>query len=215
MTQEDRDKIDKNLLSKIIGNLLLRMTIIIALLIATIYLGITWATVTLIVILVLDLSVSLVILNRKMPKELTSKGNSSKVKVSITIGITVIVVICLGFMIYYGEKEPMISISDKYIQIEAMYGININFADITDISLIDTSMKDIGTGRRTNGYAGFGETLKGHFDSESVGKTLLFVKSETSPTIRIVRDGGEDVYISLRDGEKTKLLYQELITAIP
>lgn len=215
MTQEDRDKIDKNLLSKTMGNLLLRMTIITALSIVAIYLEIIWATVMLIVIFVLDLSVTLVILNRKVSKVLSHKSQLSKVEVSITIGITVIAVIGVGIMFYYGEKEPVVSISDKYIQIEAMYGLDINFTDITDISLIDKSMNDIGTGRRTNGYAGFGDTLKGYFISESTGKILLFVKSQTAPTIRIVRDDGEDVYISFRDGEKTKLLYQELISTIP
>jgi len=210
MAQEDRDKIDKNMISKTVGNLLLRMTIITALFTVAIYLKITWAAIMLIIVFVLDLTVTLVILNRKVPRELSHKGRISKVNVSIIIGITVITAIGYGILFYYGEKEPVVSISDKYVHIDGMYGIDINFTDITDISLIDKSMKDIGTGRRINGYAGFGDTLKGYFISESSGRILLFVKSEAVPTIRIDRDNGEDVYISFRDGEKTRLLYQEL-----
>lgn len=214
MTQTKRDQVDKDLLARTIGNLLLRMAGMTVLLITAIYIGITWVSRVLVAILLLDLLVSLSILNRNMPQKLTSQSKASTVKVSMTIAITVLVAIGVGVMFYYGEKEPMVNILDNSVQIKAMYGTDINFANITDIYLIDKSMQDLGTGRRTNGYGGFGETLKGHFNSEDVGKVLLFVQSKMSPTIWITRDGGKDIYISLRDGARTKLLYQELITAV-
>ena len=76
-------------------------------------------------------------------------------------------------------------------------------------------MDDIGVGRRTDGYGGFGETLKGNFESESNGNTLLFVQSKTPPTIKIERTDKKDVYISLRNSTTTEQLYHQLIVAIP
>ena len=96
-----------------------------------------------------------------------------------------------------------------------MYGVNIDFSEITSISLIEKSMDDIGVGRRTNGYGGFGETLKGNFESDINGKTLLFVQAKTSPTIKIERMDKKDVYISLRNSTNTEQLYRELMSAIP
>ncbi|EHQ89008.1 hypothetical protein DesyoDRAFT_1895 [Desulfosporosinus youngiae DSM 17734] len=76
-------------------------------------------------------------------------------------------------------------------------------------------MVDLGAGRRTNGYGGFSESLKGHFDSPDLGKVLLFVKSGASPTLWIERESQEDIYLSFKDGEKTKSLYQELKGVVP
>lgn len=41
-----------------------------------------------------------------------------------------------------------------------MYGFDIYFSEVADVSLIEKSMNEIGTGIRTNGYGGFGEHLK-------------------------------------------------------
>ena len=71
-------------------------------------------------------------------------------------------------------------------------------------------MADLGAGRRTNGYGGFSESLKGHFDSPDLGKVLLFVKSGAPPTLWIEGESQEDIYLSFKNGEKTKALYQKL-----
>jgi hypothetical protein len=113
-------------------------------------------------------------------------------------------------MLVFSEKEPVVNILDDGVQINAVYGLTIEFSDITDISLIEKSMRAIGVGTRTNGYGGFGETLKGHFKSNNLGETLLFVRSKSSPTIRIERDGAKDVYISFRSSENTERVYREM-----
>jgi hypothetical protein len=66
-----------------------------------------------------------------------------------------------------------------------MYGLTINFSEIADVSLIENSMSNIGIGSRTNGYGGFGESLKGNFKSDTLGDIILFVNSKSSPTIKI------------------------------
>lgn len=96
-----------------------------------------------------------------------------------------------------------------------MYGLNIDFSEIANIFLIEKSMSDIGIGTRTNGYGGTGGALKGNFKSDTLGETLLFVQSKSSPTIKIERTNKKDVYISLRNSENTEQLYRELIAKRP
>ena len=210
MPKAERDKIDKSVLSKIAGNLMLRLALAFALLGVTIYLGLTWATIVVLVIVIADPCVAAVRLSKKTPKATVFRSRGV-----IAITITVIVFAAVGVMFYYGEKEPVVRIADNKIQVEAMYGLDIDIPDIKAISLIEKSMKELGVDRRTNGYGGFGDTLKGHFNSDNLGDSLLFVKSGSSPTIWIAREGGEDVYISFGDAEKTKQLYEELIAAVP
>lgn len=210
MPKEERANVDKEELSKLAGNMLLRMALAFALLGVAAYLALTWAAFALLFVFIADACISTIRIYRIMPMTtITKKG------LGITVAITAIVLIASGGMIYYGEKEPTVRIADNSIQIKAMYGLEISLSEVTTIALIEKSMKDIGVGRRNNGYGGFGETLKGHFSSEDLEIFLLFVKSESSPTLWIERDGKEDIYISFGDGEKTKALYQELTAAVP
>jgi hypothetical protein len=129
--------------------------------------------------------------------------------------ISAIILVVFGALFYNGEKDPVISILDDSIQIKSMYGLTIDFSEITDISLIEKSMRDIGAGIRTNGYGGFGGTLKGNFRSDALGETLLFVQSKSSPTIRIKRSGKRDVYVSFLNSESTERLFRDLMDAVP
>ena len=94
-----------------------------------------------------------------------------------------------------------------------MYGLTIDFSDITNMSLIEKSMGEMDVGRKVNGANGFG-ILQGNFQSEALGETLLFVRVNSSPTLRIERDHGKDVYLSFSSGEKTMLLFDELTVAM-
>lgn len=145
----------------------------------------------------------------------SSTAKTPKAVIVVILGFVGMVFVLVGIMFYQGSKDPVVSIRDNNIQIKAMYGENIELSEITDISLIEKSMDDIGIGTRTNGYGGFGGILKGNFESNISGKTLLFVQANSSPTIKIVRKNKKDIYISFRDSEKTKQIYRELIVTIP
>jgi len=144
-----------------------------------------------------------------------SISKTPKAVIIAIISISAIILIAVGVLFFYGEKDPDVSILDDRIQIKAMYGLKIDFSEIADISLIDKSMRDIGIGTRTNGYGGIGGALKGNFKSDTLGETLLFVQSKSSPTIKIERTGKKDVYISLRNSEGTEQLYRELVVNVP
>lgn len=181
--------------------------------------------VILLVIICVPGTIALVIAYNRIYKKYRStstthqiNNSTSKTPKSVTIAIIAfvgIIIVVVGTMEYYSLKEPVVNFLDNSIQIKAVYGINIHFSEINSISLIERSMDDIGVGRRINGYGGFGETLKGNFESDINGKTLLFVQSKTSPTIKIERMDKKDVYISLRNGTNTEQLYFELKSAIP
>lgn len=143
-----------------------------------------------------------------------STSKTPKAVIMAITSISVIIFIAIAALFFYGEKDPSVSILDDHIQIKAMYGLNIDFSEVTNISLIEKSMSDIGIGIRTNGYGGIGGTLKGNFKSDTLGETLLFVQTKSSPTIKIERTNKKDVYISLYNSESTEQLYRELIENI-
>jgi len=140
-----------------------------------------------------------------------SKGK----KLAVIIGIILTVQICIGVgvMIYQGERDPAINVRAGSIQISAMYGLEVSFANISDIALIDKSMREIGIGTRTDGYSSGGQALKGYFSSASYGQQLLFVYSGSSPTIHITRVLGEDIFISFRNSGTTEAIYREISAA--
>jgi len=142
-----------------------------------------------------------------------AKPSTAKITVIIAVAISVIVTAAVGIMFYYGESEAAINVLDDSIQIRGMYGLSVDFAEITNISIVENDMRSIGVGTRTNGFGGFGDTLKGTFHSENHGAVLLFVRSSASPTIHIERDNSKDVFISFQDGERTRILYDEMLRA--
>jgi hypothetical protein len=141
----------------------------------------------------------------------TGTSKRTLIAVAVISGVTCIAVMP---MLFVGAKEPVVNVLDNGVQIEAMYGLTVDFSDITNISLVEASMDDLGVDDKTNGYALRGD-LKGHFRSDSLGDILLFAQSKSSPTIRIERNGEEDIYLSFPDSEKTETLYRKLTEAFP
>ena len=116
-------------------------------------------------------------------------------------------------MIYQGERDPRVSIVNDTIKISALFGTEISFSSVSEITLIPENMSQIGIGRRTNGYDSTGQALKGTFQSAEHGHQLLFVYSRSAPTIHIKINGGVDVFISYRDSEATRNVYNILASA--
>lgn len=206
MSKAQQDRIDKKELSKKAGNLLLRLSLYLALSCLMMYLELTWATFACFFLLFVDSLVSAF----RMPGNREKSSLSKKAIIAVTIFV-IVVLSAVGYMLYSGEKDPYVSVQDNQIKIESSYGFDINYSDVKSITLIEKSMKEIEPqAKRDNGYGGLGDILKGHFSSKNLGKFMLFVNYKASPTILIQRNSGEDIYISLSDGEKTRELYKEL-----
>jgi hypothetical protein len=144
-------------------------------------------------------------------KDSSPTGTSKGIQIAVVV-ISVIVFAAIGIMLFFGAKEPVVNVLDNSVQIEAAYGLTVDFSAITSVSLVEESMDDLGVDVRTNGYELRGD-LKGHFRSDSLGDILLFVQADSAPTIRITREDGEDIYLSFPDSEKTETLYQTLVAA--
>ena len=133
----------------------------------------------------------------------SSDGKAMSKSSKIAIIITVASLAAVGVMFITGIREPIVTVHSDNIQISAMYGLNVDFSDISDISLLEQSMREIGAGIRINGFNG--GTWRGHFTAG-----LLFVVPDSSPTIRIERNRGDTIFINFRDYERTRSLYDEL-----
>ena len=154
----------------------------------------------------------------KPESEITENEPATKTHPAVivsTAGVVVIALIGAFALTFSGLKDPAVNVHDSGIEIKGMYGLDIAFSEITDITLLEQSMSGIGVGARTNGYGGFGQALKGNFRLSDGSDVLLFVQADTSPTIRIARNGKPPVYLSLRDGEATRALYDEMRRTAP
>lgn len=123
---------------------------------------------------------------------------------------TIVILAVCAVLLFFGFKEADIKLADNQIQITGMYGMKIDVADVEHITLLEKSMREIGIGKRTNGFGGLGSTLKGNFESAALGKHKLFVNADASPTILIERNSDVDLYISFHDSQKTRDLFSEL-----
>ena len=150
-------------------------------------------------------------INEKIMKKLGI--NRTGVVIAIIIAAS-IVFVCIMF--FFGERDPEITIENGRIEINAMYGQDVDISDVADVVLKQESMNGIAKDlSRDNGYNGFGgSTLKGNFSSPETGDCLLFVKPTSAPTILIDRKDDKDIYISYEDSAQTQRIYKQLKEAI-
>ena len=132
----------------------------------------------------------------------------------VVVGSTVFILIAVGLLFYFGFRETSVTVSNGSVRIAGMYGQTIDLDNIERLSLYQSSLVDMGASfRRTNGVGGFGQRLLGNFTSPEFGQVMLYVQSQTSPTIYIKLFEGKDVFISFLDGDKTVQLLEEIENA--
>ena len=219
MSKAKRARYDEKALCRAVGWLLIALSVCFAIIPLGLYLNITWLPFVSIA-LVLAATIGFMVYantgKRFLKEDVEEIDAPAKPTIKVivaAVGIAVAVCIAIGAMTFFGSKDPVIHVLDSGIKIKAMYGTTIDFSEVSEITLIEKSMREIGTGSRINGYGGFGEALKGHFRFSGSGDALLFVQANSSPTIKIERNGQQDIYLSLRDGEATRALYSEMTEA--
>ena len=223
MSDDKRVLYDEKALCKAVGKLLLSMAILMILFPIAVYFELTWLFwLSFIPFFILPFGFAIyantggrykkVIIPVSPDGANSRKPMTRSKKLAVIIGIVLSAQLCIGIgiMIYQGERDPRVSIVNNTIRISALYGTDISIESIYEITLIPQSMREIGIGRRTNGYETSGQALKGTFSSQDRGPQLLFVYSSSSPTIRIEVVRGYDIFISYRDSETTKAIYNML-----
>lgn len=206
MAKEEQDKIDKTLLGKKAGNMLIRTGLY------TILLGLPYpwnngfVIGSIFAVMFADVALSIISLNKLIHVSATTNNKGTVASLIILF----VVAIGVGLLFFFGEKDPTILVQNNSINVQGMYGIEIPFEQITSITLIKETMNEIGPGRRTNGFGGLGQTLKGNFQVDTGEAQLLFVQANTAPTIQILRDDESTIYISLRDSAQTQALFKTM-----
>ena len=141
---------------------------------------------------------------------LNLKGTESVLKKGINIPskseslMLIVLFIGIGIFYVYSSQDPTINIRNEALHISGLYGRTIDFSEISNVKLLDESMREIGAGTRRNGFGGL-NTSKGRFDAG-----LLFVQTNSAPTLLIEREDGADIFISFRDNQETRELFEQL-----
>ena len=135
-----------------------------------------------------------------------------KIRLCLAAVAVVFCILAVPVLLSFGEKEPTVRIIDSGIEINTLYGLKIDFTEITDISLMESRVGVIGLTRRTNGY-GTPSTWKGEFQSNRHGRVLLFVRASALPTIHIERKDKPDVFLNFSNSGVTRTLYNDMKTA--
>jgi len=138
-------------------------------------------------------------------------ATTHKNKLLTTVCIVVVTLAFCGYiggLLIAGAKEPAVKVLDDSLQIKGLYGLTVKLSDIAELALVEQSMEQNGIGRRVNG-ADLGQSLKGNFDSAE-GRILVFVNRNSAPIIKITRVADKPIYISFKDSNATRRLYQDL-----
>lgn len=217
MSKEKRAWYDEKALCRCMGQLLLALALFFALVPVGVFFDIQWLPFFAVAFVLVTVIAFIIYANTgnrfqksDIPENEVQMMKKPAVRAVYTVAVLAIVMVALSTTTFLGTQEPTINVLDSSMEIKAMYGLDIAFSEITDISLLEKSMSEIGVGIKTNGYRGFGQSLKGHFSLGGQGNAMLFVQSNTSPTILIERSNKQNVYLSFRDGEKTRELFDEM-----
>jgi len=140
-----------------------------------------------------------------------NKKSTSRCKQLIFIlsGIVIFAGIFLFYTLYL-HAENSVAVYEDYFQIKGAYGVIVDFAEVSDVILIEKSMDEIGIPASTNRVL-TREILKGRFTSELHENILLFVRRQVEPTIHIIRENDGGIFLSFAAAEKTNALYLELL----
>jgi hypothetical protein len=102
-------------------------------------------------------------------------------------------------------QDPEVVFSDEAMTITGMYGLTLNFSDI---SSSDTMHGMPPVKSRTNGYASR-KLLKGHFRLHDNSKAVLFIHRGKSPYIHLGTPA-KAVYLNYDDPSRTRELFSRI-----
>jgi hypothetical protein len=140
------------------------------------------------------------------------KARERKAKVIMGVFFGVVVTGLVAWLLISGSGPIFVDVASDSLTIRGQYGTTINFSDISDIELVESSMTAIGVGRRTNGMA-TPSVLRGHFSRGDVRMLLFIQQQQEGPTIRISRINAGPVYISTSDAAETRAIHNNIMQA--
>ena len=144
--------------------------------------------------------------------DLVDEPNLPKLKKRMFVYITTLALalaIPIGLIIY-GNQPLKTIVKDDSIVIKGMYGMTINYKEISKIDTI-TILPSIEF--KSNGYA-FGKICKGNFRLKGIGQSKLFVYCGAPPYIQLRLTTNRMAFINFKESHKTIRLYEDLRGAI-
>jgi len=122
--------------------------------------------------------------------------------------VSVIVLIVVSVIIYFGYKEPAIEINSDALKLKGLYGVNLSFSQIAEADTISCNeMPEIAM--RTNGISLF-KVHRGTYRTTKDEKIHLNMYNGVSPLIRIVEQDGSVYYINRKNAEETRQIFNKL-----
>ena len=211
MSEDDKENVDIEKLSSLIGNYLLIMAGMIFLIFLLFHLkqGIAGAVVLL---FLFPLTMYVMIKGQKYDKNTLKPDGTMKTRSKVYIGAMavsmVVVFVGVAALLYFSNKPPEYVIEADSFRIIGLYGGDVYFADVQSITLKDQMPPVI---IRRNGSS-LGNSLKGYFKLEDIDRAKLFVDASVSSYIFLETSSGL-LILNTADVEKTKDLYNSLTTA--
>ncbi len=134
----------------------------------------------------------------------TPEGKTKKSVILIICLVMLVIFLIPAGTIYYGAKEPQITIGTDQLVIDAVYGTTVPLQQISEVSLLDDLPS---VAQKVNGFD-FGHILKGDFELDELGRVKLFLDRRNPPFILIQSD--KTVIFNFKEEEKTRELYHTL-----
>jgi len=102
----------------------------------------------------------------------------------------------------------VISVTEENLVISGFPSTTIPLSEITDVTLLQQSMREIGPGHRNHG-----NSLPNMWSGSWTAGTL-FTYPDGVPTLRIQRTNDRNVFISFENAARTVRIYDELTAAL-
>jgi len=140
-----------------------------------------------------------------------SRRPDGKLKFSVIaiIGLILLIFAVAVGSIIYGCMKSRVTVNDSYINIDGIYGMNLDINKVSEVSLTESIPK---IKRKKNGFD-FGNILKGTFELEKIGSAKLYINKGSAPYINI-KYGDSCIIINFRDSLKTQSLYDDIKSRI-
>lgn len=199
MSEEKKKNVDIVSLGNFVAKILFIMAGIF--IISTILLSLGQEMIGLICLfLIMPLSIYTVIKTQTFDRNTKNEDGTfkrgTKVLIAVVVGLFIITTVGIVTLIYFSSEPPEYIIQDESLRISGMYGEEIKFSEITDITL-EGQMPKIEF--KSNGSS-IGSKKKGFFKLEGIGRTKLFVDTEIPPYIFINSESGLRI-INTNDSE--------------
>ncbi len=120
-----------------------------------------------------------------------------------SLGLTALFAVGLVVIVSRSEKPPEVRVEGDAIRVvSTLYSAKVLKSELRRVELVDHLPA---IERRTNGHAGFGGTLRGHFEMAGLGVGMLFVETAHPPFLFLQSTSGF-LFVNFEDPERTRAL---------